>query len=430
MIINEFGGIEAYKLVEKLFPLCRSITGKGTEDTLRIISEIIPLRITNIPTGEKVFDWVIPNEWNITDAYIMNSSGEKVIDFRKSNLHIVNYSKPIDEYLSLRELTPKLYFIKDNPDAIPYRTTYYNEDWGFCLSYNQFKNLTEDTYHVVIKSTLVKGNLTYGEFFVAGKLKDEILFSTHICHPSMCNDNLSGISVAVAIAKYISSLPFRKYSYRIVFVPATIGAITWLSQNEDKLSNIKAGLVLALLGDNGKFNFKKSKLDNSIMNRLFNLLYNNENDDLNILNFTPYGYDERQYCSTGINLPVGRLTRTPNGEFIEYHTSKDDLNFVNVDNLDISINLIKKVINIIEKNSFYINNFPKGEPQLGRRGLYNSVAGSIKELELAMLWVLNNADGRNDLIDIANISKIKFDVINKAAELLKEKKIISELVNE
>ena len=427
MILNKFGGIEAYKLVEKLFPLCRSITGKGTRDTLRIISEILPLRIKNIPTGKKVFDWTIPKEWNITDAYIMNSRGKKIIDFRNSNLHVVNYSKPIDEYLSLEELTPKLYFIKDNPDAVPYRTSYYKEDWGFCLSYNQFKILTEDTYHVVINSTLEKGNLNYGEYFIAGKLKDEILFSTHICHPSMCNDNLSGISVAVAIAKYISSFQFRKYSYRFIFIPATIGAISWLSQNEDKLSNIKAGLVLALLGDNGKFNFKKSKLDDSIINRVFNLLYNNEIDDLNILNFTPYGYDERQYCSPGINLPIGRLTRTPNGEFIEYHTSKDDLNFINADNLDKSIDLIKKVISIIERNSLYINDFPKGEPQLGRRGLYSSVAGNIKDLELAMLWVLNNADGNNDLVDIANMSKIRFDLISKAAELLKEKEIISEL---
>jgi len=404
-----------YNFIRKLYPICRSITGNGVRQTLNLIKEIIPLEIIEIPTGTKVLDWIVPKEWNIKDAYVKNSSGEKIIDFQKSNLHVVNYSMPIKKKVSLKELKTHLYSLPEHPSWVPYRTSYYKEDWGFCISHNQLLSLGEDEYDVNIESSLNEGHLTYGEFFLKGELEEEVLISTHICHPSMCNDNLSGISVVTHLAKYLETKKLR-YSYRFVFVPATIGAITWLAGNEENVKNIKYGLVAALLGDEGNFTYKKSRMGDAEIDKIVSYILKYEYENYKIIDFSPYGYDERQYCSPGFNLPVGRLTRTPNGEFPEYHTSADNLDFVKPEKLNESFELYKKVIKIIEQNQTYINLSPKGEPQLGKRGLYNSVAGNIKEYELALLWVLNMSDGNNSLIDIAIKSNLPFATIHKAAQ--------------
>ncbi len=417
---------DIYNLIVELYPICRSITGNGLRQTLKIIKKQIPISIHEIPTGTKVFDWTIPKEWNIQEAYIEKLSGEKVIDFKNSNLHVVNYSSPINEIMKFNELKKHLFTIPEHPNWIPYRTTYYKKDWGFCLSHNDFLKMQDNEYKVVIDSELSDGTLTYGEFYKSGIEKTEVLFSTHVCHPSMCNDNLSGISVLTNVAKYLQNID-TKYSYRLLFIPATIGAITWLSINEKRLKNIKYGLVLALLGDDGKFNYKKSRDENAIINKIVQYLLDKAQYESNVHKFTPYGYDERQFCSPGINLPIGSLMRTPNKQFPEYHTSADNLEFIKDKNLNESENLLENIINTIENNNKYLNLFPKCEPQLGKRGLYNSVAGNIKDIELSMLWILNYSDGENDLIDISIKSGIDLSFLNTAANLLEKHKIIKKL---
>ena len=416
---------EIYSFIKELFPLCRSITGEGTSKTLQKIQKKIPIEIKEIPSGTKVFDWEVPKEWNIRDAYIKSSDGKKIVDFQQSNLHVINYSSPVQKELSLNQLKPHLHSIPDYPEWIPYKTTYYKEDWGFCLSHNLLQSLRDDNYKVVIDSEIQDGYLNYGELYIPGKTKEEILISTHICHPSMCNDNLSGISVNTFLARNVLKKE-NYYSYRFLFIPATIGAIAWLALNEDKLKFIKYGVVTALLGDQGEFNYKKSKAENSSINRIFEFLLSDKKYYGNIREFEPYGYDERQFCSPGINLPVGRLTRTPNKEFPEYHTSADNLDFIKSEKLFESYKLLVESLQLIEDNKYFINQNPKCEPQLGKRGIYNSVAGNIKEIELAMLWVLNYSDGENDLLEISKKSKIKFEIIKKATDILLEHKLIKE----
>ncbi len=424
--MNSPNSTQIYNFIEKLYPICRSITGDGVRETLKLIHEIIPITIKEITSGTEVFDWTIPKEWKIRDAFVKNSKGERIIDFQKSNLHVVNYSIPVNKKVTLKELKKHLYSIPDQPDWIPYRTSYYKEDWGFCLTHNQLQNLEDEIYEIKIDSELFDGNLTYGEFYLEGKTTDEVLISTHICHPSMCNDNLSGISVAAHIGKYLLGKK-NHFSYRIIFIPATIGAITWLAQNENSSENIKFGIVLALLGDAGKFNYKKSRNDSAAINKIVEKVLIDSQLDYNIREFTPYGYDERQFCSPGINLPVGTLMRTPNKEFPEYHTSADNLDFVKPEYLNQSYQIIIDTINIIENNFSYINLFPKCEPQLGKRGIYNSVAGDIKEIELAMLWILNYSDGEHDLLDISKRSGLKFEIFIKAVKLLLKHNLIRKI---
>lgn len=414
---------DIFKLIKNLFPICRSITGEGNRQTLLELKKIINLQIKEIESGTKVFDWVIPNEWNINDAYIKNPDGEKIVDFKKSNLHVVNYSTPINAKMPLEELQEHLYSIEEKPELIPYRTTYYEKNWGFCLSHNKRKKLKEGLYEVVIDSKLHKGTLTYGELFIKGERSDEVLISTHICHPSMCNDNLTGISVNTFLANYLTKQKL-KYSYRFIFIPATIGAVTWLAINEKKLSNIKYGLVTALLGDSGQFNFKKSRNEYSSINKIVKYVLANSEYEYKILDFSPYGYDERQFCSPGINLPVGRLTRTPNNEFPEYHTSADNLSFISHEKLFESFCLLLEIIKTIELNDYYKNLYPKCEPQLGKRGIYKSIAGNINEMEYALLWILNYSDGNHDLIDISELSKIKLGTLAEASKILLNNKLI------
>ena len=410
-------GQQLHAFAERMYPVCRSITGQGVRDTLEMVREKIPLTVHQVPTGTQVFDWQVPREWNIKDAYIKNSKGEKVIDFKNNNLHIVSYSTPVDMTMTLSELKKYLHTIEKQPDCIPYRTSYYSESWGFCLSYNQFKALPEDDYQVFIDSSLEEGVLNYGEYYIAGDSKEEVLFYTHICHPSLCNDNLSGISTLTHLAKILSEQELH-FSYRFIFAPGTIGSITWLSLNEKILSNIKHGLVVALVGDSGKLNYKRNRNLSSEIDRVVCKALEDSNKEFEILEFSPYGYDERQFCSPGINLDVGRLTRTPNSCYPEYHTSADNLDFIKADKLAESLQAILQIVNILENNKVYINTSPKCEPQLGKRGLYDKTGGKkgVEQNAFAMLWILNQSDGKHSLLDIAIRSGLRFETISNASK--------------
>jgi aminopeptidase-like protein len=418
---------EMFHLIERLYPICRSITGDGVRQTLRILQEYIPLTIREVPSGTRVFDWAVPKEWNIKDAYIKNSKGEKLVDFQKSNLHVLNYSLPVHEKVSLDELKAHSFSLPDKPDWIPYRTSYYKENWGFCLSHKQLAELQEDEYEVLIDSTLRDGHLSYGEYFIKGERVDEILISTHVCHPSLANDNLTGIALAVFIAKHLKAASLR-YSYRFVFTPGTIGSIIWLSLNEAQTIRIKHGLVLACAGDSGKINYKKSRQANAEIDRAVMQALRDSSDAFALHEFSPYGYDERQFCSPGFNLPVGCFMRTPHGEFPEYHTSADNLELIQPEFLADSLTKCLSVLEILEGNRRYLNLNPKCEPQLGKRGLYGSIGGQSdgRLQELAMLWVLNLSDGAHDLLDISEKSKVRFDLIKNAADALLANNLLRE----
>jgi aminopeptidase-like protein len=419
---------EIFHLIERLYPICRSITGNGVRQTLRILQEYIPLTIREVPSGTRVFDWTVPKEWNIKDAYIKNSKGEKLVDFQNSNLHVLNYSLPIHEKVSLDELKAHSFSLADKPDWTPYRTSYYKENWGFCLSHKQLAALQEDEYEIFIDSTLQDGHLSYGEYFIQGQSADEVLVSTHVCHPSLANDNLSGIALAVFIAKHLNAGSLR-YSYRFVFSPGTIGSITWLSLNEAQTARIKHGLILACVGDSGKLNYKKTREGNTEIDRAVVQALKDSGDAFAVHEFSPYGYDERQFCSPGFNLPVGCFMRTPHGEFPEYHTSADNLELVQPKFLADSLTKCLSILEILEGNRVYLNLNPKCEPQLGKRGLYGSIGGQSdgRRQELAMLWVLNLSDGSHTLLDIAEKSKINFCLIKDAADALLVNNLLREV---
>jgi len=412
-------GSEMYELISKLYPICRSITGDGVRKTLQALQQLIPLDIHEVPSGTQVYDWTVPKEWNVRDAYVKDSSGRKIIDFQASNLHLLNYSVPVQKKISLTELKEHLFTLPEHPSWIPYRTSYYQENWGFCLSYNIFKALKDDEYEVYIDSSLEDGHLTYGECYLPGETDQEVLFSCHICHPSLCNDNLSGIALATFLAKAIRMQP-RQYSYRFLFIPGTIGSITWLALNEGHTDCIRHGLVISGVGDSGKMTYKKSRHGNAEIDRAVLHVLKHMGEDYAIEEFSPYGYDERQYCSPGINLPVGRLTRTPFGQYPEYHTSADNLEFVKPTHLSKSLLTYFKVVEVLENNRTYISTNQKCEPQLGKRGLYGVFGGEQdkKLSEMAMLWVLNYSDGDHSLLDIAEKAKLQFDIVHQTSTRL------------
>src|SRR5947199_5313548 len=412
-------GEEMYRFIERAYPICRSITGDGVRQTLAMIRERIPLEISEVPSGTPVFDWTVPKEWSIRDAWIKDPSGRKVVDFQDCNLHVLSYSVPVREQLPLAELKKHLFSLPDKPDLIPYRTSYYQEAWGFCLAHRTLESLTEGEYEVLIDSTLADGSLTYGEILLPGDSDREVLLSTHVCHPSLCNDNLSGIAVMTWLARELQARPRRRYSYRFLFIPGTIGSITWLALNEERTSRIDHGLVAANLGS-GAFHYKKSRTRYAEINRAVLAALEASGEPFTVEDFVPFGYDERQYGSPGFNLAVGALSRTPYGRYPEYHTSADDPSFVKPEALAGSLGMYLAVLDVLEGNRTYLNLNPKCEPQLGRRGLYRTIGGdeSGRERELALLWVLNLSDGSNDLMDIAERAGMSFAAIREAADAL------------
>ncbi|HBH79774.1 MAG TPA: peptidase M28 [Nitrospira sp.] len=413
-------GREIHDFVAELYPLCRSITGEGLRTTLRHIQKRIPLTVHEIPTGTPVFDWTIPKEWNIRDAYIKDSNGKRVVDFQQSNLHVVSYSVPVHRQMSLDELKPHLFSLPDHPDWIPYRTSYYRESWGFCVSHKQLLTLRDDNYEVCIDSSLEAGHLSYGECYLNGEQEEEILISCHVCHPSLCNDNLSGVALGTLLAETLAHQP-RRYSYRFLFLPVTVGAIAWLALNKAQTKKVRHGMVLTCVGDRGKLTYKRSRSGRVDIDRAAIHTLQHGGKDFSIQEFSPYGYDERQYCSPGFDLPVGCFMRTPNGCFQEYHTSADNLEFVTVESLADSYEKMSQILEIIERNETYVSLNQECEPQLGKKGLYRA-PGS--EENLALLWVLNLSDGRHSLLDIAERSGMVFGKIRKAADDLMEAGLI------
>lgn len=419
---------EMYDLVAALYPICRSITGEGVRETLRTIGEHIDLDVHEVPSGTQVFDWRVPREWNIEDAYVANLRGERVIDFRANNLHVLNYSIPVRRRVSRDELLEHLFSLPDRPDWTPYRTSYYEENWGFCLPHEQLLELRDDSYDVCIDSSLVDGNLTYAECHLPGASDDEILVYAHVCHPSLANDNLSGVAVAAFLAQEIATWP-RRYSYRFLFAPGTIGSTTWLATNEQSATRIKHGLVLAGVGDPGPSTYKRSRVGDAEIDRAVIHVLRHSGGRHEVREFSPLGYDERQFCSPGFNLPVGCLMRTPYGEYPEYHTSADDLKLVRPESLADSFAKCVEVLQLIERNVTYVNLNPKCEPQLGRRGLYAGIGGTSdgRELERAFLWILNLSDGGHSLLDIAERSELPFDLVHKAASELVDSSLLHEI---
>jgi|SRR5579871_3623313 len=412
-------GAAMLALIRELHPVMRSITGRGLRDTIQRLGQVLPLNVTEVPTGTPVFDWTVPEEWSIEEAYLEHESGRRFADLRASTLHVVNYSAPVDTMLTLDELKPRLHSLPDRPDWIPYRTSYYKREWGFCLAHRELESLPEGRYHAVIRSSHGPGSMTIAEHVHDGATEDEVLVFAHDCHPALANDNLAGVAVAIHLGDFLRRRKTR-YTYRFVLAPATIGSIAWLATHGEHLSRIRHGLVLSLLGDKGPLQYKTSRTGSCLVDRATWHVLRTEFPGAGLRDFTPWGYDERQFCSPGIDLPMGRLTRTPNGEYSEYHTSADTPDILSAASLGQSWLACLKIFEALEANRCYLNLSPKGEPQLGKRGLYRAIGGQ-KELprrEFALLWMLNQSDGKHSLLDIAERSGLPVaELADAAADL-------------
>jgi len=405
------GGQKAHKLAKELYPICRSLTGEGLRQTLKTLQRTLPLEIYEVPTGTIAYDWIVPNEWSVKDAFIKDPQGRRVVDFRESNLHLVGYSVPFRGILTREELLTHLYSDPAHPDWIPYRHTYFKESWGFCVAHRKLEDLTDNRYEVCVDTSLDPGHLTYGELVLRGRSTDEVLISAHICHPSLSNDNLSGISVAAALATCLMEEP-TELTYRFLFAPATLGPIVWLSRNEAIVPKIRHGVVLACVGDSGPVTYVRSRSGHAVIDRAVEHILKHSGDPFSIKDFAPEGYDQRQFCSPGFNLPVGCFMRTPNGCYPEYHTSADNSDLIKPEALGDSIRKLVSVLAVLEGDKTYANQSPKGEPQLGKRGLMQDAKS------LGLWWILNLSDGQHSLLDIAERSGLAFEKIEEGARAL------------
>ena len=418
-------GNEMYTLCNKLFPICRSITGNGVRETLRVLQSICPaMTLHEVPTGTQVFDWTVPKEWNIRDAWIKNSKGEKILDFAKSNLHVMGYSIPVNQKVTLEELLPLIHTQPDQPDAIPYVTSYYKERYGFCMPQEQKDALQEDTYHIYIDSDLKDGSLTYGEILIPSTEgnKDEIFLSTYVCHPSMANNELSGPAVTIYLAKWLWEKKHRRYNYRIIFIPETIGSITYLSQHLPEMKkNICAGFNISCVGDDRTYSYIASRYGNTLADKVAKNVLSFRYPEYKRYSFLQRGSDERQYNAPGVDLPVCAVCRSKYGEYPEYHTSKDNMGLISPIGLQGAYEVYHDIIEALEYNDCYqVQCFC--EPQLGKRGLYPTISqkGSYDEVK-SMTDFIAYADGTNDLMDISNIIGIAVNqLIPVVDELVKE----------
>lgn len=409
-----------------LYPIPRSLTGDGVRRTLAAIGERMPLDVHEVPSGTRVFDWTVPDEWNIRQAWICAPDGRRVVDMSDHTLHVVGYSEPVHARMSLDALQAHLHSIPEHPDWIPYRTSYYEPAWGFCLAHRVRESLVPGEYEVCIDTQLGPGHLTYGERLIPGELSQEFVISVHVCHPSLANDNLSGIAVATGLAEWLGSRRNR-YSYRIVYVPSTIGAITWLALNESRLERIVGGMVISGVGDRGPITYKRSRHGDTVVDRTLERTLRESGVGHRIEPFSPYGYDERQYCSPGIDLGVGCLMRTPFGRYPQYHTSGDDLGFIAPDQLAEALRVCVAAISNLENVAVWRNTNPKGEPQLGRRGLYDAIGGENdkKAAQMALLWMLSYSDGKHSTLDIAERSAMPLELLDRAARRLEAAGLLS-----
>lgn len=416
-----------YQLAEKMFPICRSITGNGVRETLGILKNVYSdINVYEVPTGTKVFDWIVPKEWNIRDAYIKNSKEEKILDFKLNNLYVMGYSLPVDKNVSLNELKTIIYTQPDQPDVTPYVTSYYKERYGFCMSENQKQSLAEDEYHIFIDSKLKDGNLTYGEIIIPGETREEVFLSTYICHPSMANNELSGPVVAIHLAKWLASLEKRRYTYRIIFIPETIGSITYLSRNLDYLKqNVIAGFNLSCVGDNRTFSYVESRYGNTLADKVAKNILKYYYPDYKTYTFLQRGSDERQYNAPGVDLPLCAICRSKYGEYPEYHTSKDDMTLISPEGLMGSYEVYQECIIGLENNFYYKVNC-LCEPQLGKRGLYPTVSqkGTYNEVKM-MTDFIAYADGSNDLFDISNMIGVSVKELLGIVRKLLDSELIS-----
>jgi aminopeptidase-like protein len=420
---------EAMGLIRELYPICRSITGDGVRRTLDRLGEVVPMARFEVPTGTCVFDWEIPREWNVREAWIKGPDGRKVVDFADHSLHLVSYSVPFKGRLALEDLRRHLHSIPEHPDWIPYRTSYYDEYWGFCLRHTDLEALSPGEYEVLVDTTLEAGSLSYAEALIPGRSAREVLVYTHTCHPSLANDNLTGMSVAALLARSLQARE-PELSWRFVFGPGTIGSLAWLSSNLAELSRIEHGLVVGLLGDPGPLTYKASRRGDAVVDRAARYLLPQRVPTARLVDFEPYGYDERQFCSPGFDLPVGRLTRSPNGTYPEYHSSADNPELVGAKFLAESIGVLLELFELLDRNRRCLNLKPFGEPRLGKRGLYGSLGGRAPgELQQAMLWVLNSSDGETDLLATAQRSGLAFRDIELAASMLEKTDLLRAVGN-
>jgi aminopeptidase-like protein len=419
-------GDQMHRLVERLYPICRSITGNGVRETLHILRELVPLEVHEVPTGTEVFDWTVPDEWNIRDARIAALDGRRIVDFHNSNLHAVSYSEPVRGRFSLQELRPRLHIDEAHPDWIPYRTSYYARSWGFCLSRHDYETLQDPEYDVCIDSTLGPGTLTYGEFLLPGDVEDEYVISTHVCHPSLANDNLSGIAVSVFLAQALGRHRTH-FSYRFLFVPGTIGSLTWLSRNRERLARIRGGLTLVCLGDARPLTYKKSLTGDSLLDRAAAQVLGHWAEPGRVVDYHPFGYDERQFNSPGFRIPFGSLMRGRHGEFPEYHTSADNLEFVSAERLEDSVDACQAILSAVDQDRTYRSRAPFGEPQLGRRGIYRAIGGAADpgEFTTAVLWLLALSDGTRSVLDVAERSGLRADLLREAARILERNRLLA-----
>lgn len=424
--MNDAGG-NMYELAGKLFPICRSITGNGFRQSLEMIREIVPeIQVFEVPSGTAVYDWTVPKEWNIRGGWIKNMQGETIIDFNDCNLHVMGYSIPVHQTISREELSEHVYTQPEQPEWIPYVTSYYKERWGFCMSERQKQALTDAEYEVYIDSTLEDGFLTYGELVLPGETDDEIFFSTYLCHPSMANNELSGPCVQTELIKYLKSLSHRRYTYRFVFIPETIGSITYLSRNLEALQqHVKAGFVLSCVGDNRTYSMVSTKYEDTLADRVLNNVLKFHYPDYIRYSFMKRASDERQYGSAGVDLPVCAFCRSKYHEYPEYHTSADNMDLISPEGLSGAYEVMVKVINALENNYFYQMQC-KCEPQLGKRGLYPTVSQKgTKGDARYMQDFIAYADGRNDLIGISNILDIPVDKLIPIKDQLMEHHLLA-----
>ena len=427
MSFLEGTGLRMYELAGRLFPICRSITGDGFRRSLDMIRQEVPgIEVFEVPSGTQVFDWTVPKEWNIRGGWIRTLKGDTVIDFRDCNLHVLGYSLPIHRVVSREELLEHVYTQPEQPDWIPYVTSYYKERWGFCMSEHQKERLTDEAYEVCIESTLEDGSLTYGELILPGETADELFFSTYLCHPSMANNELSGPCVQTELIRYVSRLPRRRYTYRFVFIPETIGSITYLSRNLEAMQqHVRAGFVLSCVGDDRTYSFVSTKYADTLADRVLENVLRFHYPQYIRYSFMKRASDERQYGSAGVDLPVCAFCRSKYHEYPEYHTSADNMDLISPEGLQGSLEVMVKVVNALEHNAYYQMTC-KCEPQLGKRGLYPTISqkGTYSDVR-AMQHFTAYADGRNDLIGISNILDIPVDVLIPIKDKLMEHHLLA-----